>query len=70
MKWVHEINVEFHIQATSCFDLSVWIHYIFFSRLTLAFKPFNASCSQKGHAYLNKPAAESCMFVLVRLTFW
>ena len=30
---------------------------------------FNAWCPQKGHAYLNKPAAKSCKFVSVCMAF-
>ena len=30
---------------------------------TVNSKPFNASCPQKGHTYLNKPASKSCRFV-------
>ena len=30
---------------------------------------FNLWCPQEGHAYLNKPVAESCNFVYVCMTF-
>ena len=33
----------------------------FFAKLVISFK---AWCLLKGHTYLNKPAAESCRFVL------
>ena len=34
-----------------------------------SFEPFSAWCPLKGQAYLNKRAAFSCKFVLVRVTF-
>ena len=30
---------------------------------------FNVWCTQEGHEYVNKPAAESCNFVYVCMTF-